>query len=207
MITSIIALILIVGGLLAGPVMSNVEKPDYKVIQTERNIEIRQYEPMIIAEVEVDGKREDAIREGFRLIADYIFGNNTVQRDIAMTAPVQQQESQKIAMTAPVQQQSTGRSWQISFVMPSKYSMETLPEPKNDRVRLKEIMTKKFVVIKFSGTNSNENVTEHENQLINYIEANQIKIIDSPKYAFYNAPWTLPFMRRNEVMIEINQHI
>ena len=207
MITSIIALILIVGGLLAGPVMSNVEKPDYKVIQTERNIEIRQYEPMIVAEVEVDGKREDAIREGFRLIADYIFGNNTVQRDIAMTAPVQQQESQKIAMTAPVQQQSTGRSWQISFVMPSKYSMETLPEPKNDRVRLKEIMTKKFVVIKFSGTNSNENVTEHENQLMNYIEANQIKIIDSPKYAFYNAPWTLPFMRRNEVMIEINQHI
>ncbi|MDG2064720.1 MAG: heme-binding protein [SAR324 cluster bacterium] len=207
MITSIIAFILIVGGLLAGPVMSNVEKPDYKVIQTERNIEIRQYEPMIIAEVEVDGKREDAIREGFRLIADYIFGNNTVQRDIAMTAPVQQQESQKIAMTAPVQQQSTGRSWQISFVMPSKYSMETLPEPKNDRVRLKEIMTKKFVVIKFSGTNSNENVTKHENQLMNYIEANQIKIIDSPKYAFYNAPWTLPFMRRNEVMIEINQHI
>ena len=207
MITSIIAFILIVGGLLAGPVMSNVEKPDYKVIQTEQNIEIRQYEPMIIAEVEVDGKREDAIREGFRLIADYIFGNNTVQRDIAMTAPVQQQESQKIAMTAPVQQQSTGRSWQISFVMPSKYSMETFPEPKNDRVRLKGIMTKKFVVIKFSGTNSNENVTEHENQLMNYIEANQIKIIDSPKYAFYNAPWTLPFMRRNEVMIEINQHI
>jgi len=206
MITSIIALILIVGGLLAGPVMSNVEKPDYKVIQTERNIEIRQYEPMIIAEVEVDGKREDAIREGFRLIADYIFGNNTVQRDIAMTAPVQQQESQKIAMTAPVQQQSTGRSWQISFVMPSKYSMETLPEPKNDRVRLKEILTKKFVVIEFSGTNSNENVTEHENQLMNYTEANQIKIIGSPKYAFYNAPWTLPFMRRNEVMIEINQH-
>ena len=77
MITSIIALILVVG-VLAGPVMSNVEKPDYKVIQTEQNIEIRQYEPMIIAEVEVDGKREDAIREGFRLIADNIFGNNTV---------------------------------------------------------------------------------------------------------------------------------
>ena len=205
MITSIIALFLIVG-VLAGPVMSNLEKPGYKVIQTEQNIEIRQYEPMIIAEVEVDGKREDAIRDGFRLIADYIFGNNTVERDIAMTAPVQQQESQKIAMTAPVQQQSTGRSWQISFVMPSKYSRETLPEPKNDRVRLKEILTKKFVVIEFSGTNSNENVTEHENQLMNYTEANQIKIIGSPKYAFYNAPWTLPFMRRNEVMIEINQH-
>ena len=204
MITSIIALILIVG-VLAGPVLSDVEKPDYKVIQSEQNIEIRQYEPMIIAEVEVDGKREDAIGDGFRLIADYIFGNNTVKRDIAMTAPVQQQESQKIAMTAPVQQQSTGRSWQISFVMPSKYSMESLPEPNNDRVRLKEILTKKFIVIEFSGTNSNENVTEHENQLMNYIEGNNLKITGSPKYAFYNAPWTLPFMRRNEVMIEINQ--
>ena len=205
MITSIIALILIVG-LLAGPVMSNVEKPDYKVIQSEQNIEIRQYEPMIIAEVEVDGKREDAIRDGFRLIADYIFGNNTVEQNISMTAPVQQKENQKIAMTSPVQQQLAGKSWQISFVMPSKYNMDSLPVPNNNRVRLKEILTKKFVVIEFSGTNSNENVTEHENQLMNYIEANQIKIIGSPKYAFYNAPWTLPFLRRNEVMIEIKQH-
>ena len=204
MITSIIALILIVG-VLAGPVMSDVEKPDYKVIQSEQNIEIRQYEPMIIAEVEVDGKREDAIGDGFRLLADYIFGNNTVQQVISMTAPVQQKENQKIAMTAPVQQQSTGKSWRMSFVMPSKYSMDSLPVPNNNRVRLKEILTKKFVVIEFSGTNSNENVTKHENQLMNYIEANQIKINGSPKYAFYNAPWTLPFLRRNEVMIEINQ--
>ena len=205
MITSIIALILIVG-VLAGPAMSDVEKPDYKVIQSEQNIEIRQYEPMIIAEVEVNGKRVDAIGDGFRLLADYIFGNNTVQQVISMTAPVQQKENQKIAMTAPVQQQSTGKSWRMSFVMPSKYSMDSLPVPNNNRVRLKEILTKKFVVIEFSGTNSNENVTENENQLMNYIEANQIKIIGSPKYAFYNAPWTLPFLRRNEVMIEINQN-
>ena len=205
MITSIIALILIVG-VLAGPVMSNVEKPDYKVIQSEQNIEIRQYEPMIIAEVEVDGKREDAIRDGFRLIADYIFGNNTVEQNISMTAPVQQKENQKIAMTSPVQQQLAGKSWQISFVMPSKYNMDSLPVPNNNRVRLKEVLTKKFVVIEFSGSNSNENVIEHENQLMNFIEANQINIIGSPKYAFYNAPWTLPFLRRNEVMIEIKQH-
>jgi hypothetical protein len=204
MITSIIALILIVG-VLAGPVMSDVEKPDYEVIQSEQNIEIRQYEPMIIAEVEVDGKREDAIGDGFRLLADYIFGNNTVQQVISMTAPVQQKENQNIAMTAPVQQQSTGKSWRMSFVMPSKYSMDSLPVPNNNRVRLKGILAKKFVVIEFSGTNSNENVTEHENQLMNYIEENQIKINDSPKYAFYNPPWSLPFLRRNEVMIEINQ--
>ena len=205
MITSIIALILIVG-VLAGPVMSNVEKPKYKVIQSEQNIEISQYEPMIIAEVEVDGKREDAIGDVFRLLADYIFGNNTVQQVISMMAPVQQKENQKIAMTSPVQQQLEGKSWQISFVMPSKYNMDSLPVPNNNRVRLKKILTKKFVVIEFSGSNSNENVIGHENQLMNFIEANQINIIGSPKYAFYNAPWTLPFLRRNEVMIEIKQH-
>ena len=204
MITSIITLIIAVG-ILAGPVMSDVEKPDYKVLQSEHNIEIRLYEPMIIAEVDVEGKREDAVRDGFRLIADYIFGNNTVKRDIAMTAPVQQQESQKIAMTAPVQQQSTGRSWQISFVMPSKYSMESLPEPNNDRVRLKKILSKKFIVIKFSGTNSNKNLAEHEKKLMSYLEDKKFKIIGSPKYAFYSPPWTLPFMRRNEVMLEINK--
>ena len=200
MITSIIALFLIVG-VLAGPVISNVEKPDYKIIQSEQNIEIRQYDPMIIAEVEVDGKREDAIRDGFRLLANYIFGNNTVEQNISMTAPVQQKE--KIAMTSPVQQQLAGKSWQISFVMPSEYSMESLPVPNNNRVRLKEILAKKFVVIEFSGSNSNENVIGHENQLMKYIKANQINIIGSPKYAFYNAPLTLPLLRRNEVMIEI----
>ena len=123
-----------------------------------------------------------------------------------MTAPVEQKENQKITMTSPVQQQLTGNSWRISFVMPSKYSMDSLPVPNNNRVSLKEILTKKFVVIEFSGTNSNENLNEHENKLMKFIETNQIKIIGKPKYAFYDAPWTLPFLRRNEVMIEINNN-
>jgi len=204
MITSIITLILI-GGVLIGPIMSDVEKPDYKVLTSSQNIEIRQYPPIIIAEVEVDGNREAAIGDGFRLLADYIFGNNTVQKSIAMTAPVQQQESQKIAMTAPVQQQSTGKAWKVSFVMPSEYSMESLPKPNNDRVTLQEIAAGKLIVIKFSGTSSDKNVAEYEKQLMDYIEANQIKATGSPKYAFYNPPWTLPFMRRNEIMLEINE--
>ncbi len=190
MITSIIMLIIVVG-IIAVTIMSDVEKLDYKVLQSEHNIEIRLYQPMIIAEVDVEGKRQDAVRDGFRLIADYIFGNNTVQRDIAMTAPVNQQ--------------LTGRSWQISLVMPSKQSMESLPQPNNDRVRLTKILSKKFAVIKFSGTNSNENLAEHEKQLMSYIEAKQFKIIVSHKYAVYSPPWSLPFMRRNEVMLEINK--
>jgi DNA gyrase inhibitor GyrI len=197
--------IVVVGGILAGPVMSDVETPDYQVLESQGNIEIRQYDPMIIAEVQMDGERENAIGDGFRLLADYIFGNNQVSQDIAMTAPVQQQENSKIAMTAPVQQQSTDGSWQVSFVMPSEYSMETLPKPVNERVKLKKISTKQFVVITFSGTNSNKNVKEHEEKLMEYVKTNDISITGTPKYAFYNPPWTLPPMRRNEVMIEIEQ--
>ena len=204
MLGTIIGIILI-GAVAAGPIMSNVEAPNYDVVTVENNIEIRQYAPMIVAEVQIDGKREDSIGEGFRLLADYIFGNNIAKQDIAMTAPVQQQEGNKIAMTAPVQQQKEGGTWQISFVMPSEYSMDTLPKPVNDLVKLKKIPAKQFVVIRFSGTKSDVNVEEHEEKLMKYVQSKNILVIGSPKYAFYNPPWTLPFMRRNEVMIEIQR--
>lgn len=195
----------LIGCAMVGPIMSNnVEQPNYGVLSSSTDdIEIRRYAPMVIAEVEVRGAREEAISDGFRLLADYIFGNNTTQQDIAMTAPVQQQANKKIAMTAPVQQQSSGDRWKVSFVMPAEYSLATLPEPNNEQVKLKQIPAKDFIAIQFSGTNSKQNITKHERQLRQYIERNNIQTLGSPKYAFYNPPWTLPFMRRNEVMIEI----
>ena len=110
----------------------------------------------------------------------------------------------EISMTAPVQQQKNiNDGWNISFVMPSKYTINSLPQPISKKVILKEILHKKFVVISFSGFNSNKNITENTNELIQYIEKKQLKTIGYPKYAFYNPPWTLPFMRLNEVMFEI----
>lgn len=204
MIAAIIGIVLI-GVVSVGPIMSDVETPNYELVAAENNIEVRQYKPMIIAEVQMNGTREGAIGDGFRLLADYIFGNNIEQQGIAMAAPVQQQESTKIAMTAPVQQQFTGDDWQISFVMPSEYTMETLPKPVNEHVTIKEIPAKTFAVITFSGTNSDKNVKDHENQLMKYVGANELLVIGTPKYAFYNPPWTLPPMRRNEVMIEFQK--
>ena len=97
---------------MVGPIMGNVEQPNYDVLSSPAdNIEIRRYGPMIIAEVEVRGERKEAISDGFRLLADYIFGNNSVQGKVAMTAPVQQQTNEKIAMRAPVQQQPSGNRW------------------------------------------------------------------------------------------------
>jgi hypothetical protein len=183
--------------------MSRVETPAYEVIESEGRFELRVYEPMIIAQVEVVGERRNAINEGFRMLADYIFGNNSQQSEIAMTAPVQQHEGSKIAMTAPVQQQGDGDVWQVSFVMPSQYTIDTIPLPNNSNVALVEMPNQTFAVRKFSGRSTQLNIKRHENELLEYVRDQGWETIGTPKYAFYNPPWTLPFMRRNEIMIQI----
>jgi effector-binding domain-containing protein len=185
-----VVLIIILGCVLVGPIMSNVEKPKYQVVSSQANIEIRKYNPMIIALVEVQGERKEAIRGGFKMLADYIFGNNKSKEDIPMTAPVKQQKFQE--------------NWQISFIMPSEYNMETLPQPNNKNIGLKELPSKKYIVINFSGVISDQNITLHEEKLKKHILENEMHILSPPIYAFYNPPWTLPFMRRNEIMMEIN---
>lgn len=115
----------VVAGIAAGPVMSRVEQPDYKVEKQDGSIEIRSYGPMIAAETQVQGERKSAINEGFQQIAGYIFGKNAPQAKIAMTAPVEPQKSQKIAMTAPVTQQGQENSWTVRFIMPKSWTMQT----------------------------------------------------------------------------------
>ncbi|WHA04640.1 heme-binding protein [Candidatus Bandiella numerosa] len=185
-----VVLVIILGCILVGPIMSNVEKPKYHVISSQENIEIRKYNPMIIALVEVQGERKEAIRGGFKILADYIFGNNKSKEDIPMTAPVRQQKFQE--------------NWQISFIMPSEYNMETLPQPNNKNISLKELPSKKYIVINFSGIISDQNIALNEEKLKKYIFENEIQSLSTPIYAFYNPPWTLSFMRRNEIMMEIN---
>ena len=194
---------ILVGALATGPIMSNVETPSYKVIQSKGKIEIREFDPMVIAEVQLVGRRKDAISSGFKLLADYIFGNNISRENVNTTATIQRPASEKIAMTAPVQQQLANNSWLVSFVMPSEYNLEDLPNPKNIEVKLKNVPVKRFVTIQFSGTSSDENLAKHKKLLVEFIETNSISVTGTPKYAFYNPPWTLPLMRRNEVMFEV----
>jgi effector-binding domain-containing protein len=198
-----IVAVALLGAALWGPIVSNVEHPEYKVAKRIGNIEIRDYEPMIVAETEVTGERREAISKGFRIIADYIFGNNTESGKVAMTAPVTQQGSEKIAMTAPVTQQGEGRSWRVRFIMPSKYTMETLPKPNNPAVALQEIPAKRFAAIRFSGMGREDSLKRHAKELNDFLSAENLTPISPPTYAFYNPPWTLPFLRRNEVLIEI----
>lgn len=183
--------------------MGKIEIPDYKVVKADGNIELRDYAPIIVAEVNVQGERKEAIRKGFRILADYIFGNNTLSTGIKMTAPVTQEVNQTIAMTAPVMEQKDTTGWKIRFVMPKKYSLENIPKPNNKSVILSQIPSRRFAVIRFSGFANDVKIKDQTKRLEYYINNEKLKKIGQSVLAFYNPPWTLPFLRRNEVMIQV----
>ncbi len=192
---------------MSGTIMSQVNEPKFKVIESRGNIEIRAYPPLLVAEVRVEGERKEAISKGFRMLADYIFGNNAPRQKISMTAPVIQQQGEKIAMTAPVIQQASDHTgqWKVRFVMPPEYTMETLPMPNNSQVEVLSIPAKRYAVIRFSGLASQESLQRHLGELVKYAKETNLKTLGEPIFAFYNPPWTLPFLRRNEVMMEVKE--
>ncbi|GAA4647551.1 heme-binding protein [Pontixanthobacter gangjinensis] len=196
--------VLAAGAVSWGAAANDVEEPAYAILQTAGNIEIRAYEPMIVAEAKVTGDRSTAMNRGFRIIADYIFGNNIASQEIAMTSPVTQQPaSEDIAMTAPVTQQQTDGVWQVRFIMPSEYTMMTLPRPANSEVEIREIPARKFAAIRFSGRGGMASLDARTKELQTYLVEQGMETAGDATYAFYDAPWVPGPMRRNEVMIEL----
>ena len=180
------------------------EEPKYFVIENAPPFELRVYEPLILAEVKVEGDMDSASSQGFRLIAAYIFGKNRVNEKISMTIPVSLEEkSTKIAMTAPVGIESNQSISTVSFVMPSQYTLASLPQPLDGKVQLREVPATKKAVIMFSGFYTEEKVKEKTVELERWIQVKNLQAIGRPNFARYNPPWTLPFLRRNEVMIEV----
>lgn len=193
--------------LFAGLAMA-IEEPKYTVLEQSDAFELRAYNPKIVAETWVSGDLDDASSAGFKLIADYIFGNNTApaggSAEISMTAPVTveaEQQSEKISMTAPVTIEKADGKWRMHFVMPSEYTMETIPKPNNAAVVLREVPSANYAVIRFSWFAGEEKVAQKTAELMAWLATKHIKPIGSPELARYNPPWTLPFWRRNEVMV------
>ena len=189
-----------------GAVMAT-EEPQFSVLEKTPPFEFRSYAPMILAEVKVEGDLDDASSQGFRLIAAYIFGQNQVSEKIAMTTPVaiegQTPKSAKIAMTSPVNIESNAGQWIVSFVMPAQYTMESLPKPLNSKVQIRQIPAVKRAVINFSGFYNANKVAERTLELEEWMKTKNLQAASAPKFARYNPPWTLPFMRRNEIMIDV----
>lgn len=202
---------LLFGLLWTGPLMA-IEEPKFESLRKADNVEIRRYVPVIVAEAIVDGDMESASGRGFRLIAGYIFGNN---ERIEMTAPVvvePQSVSEKIAMTMPVSiepqiaedsKMAGAQRWRVHFVMPSEYTLDTLPKPLNPEVKLRQIPGKTYAALTYSGFNSETKAQERADELLGWLKAHDIKTIGKPQLARYNPPWTLPMWRRNEILQEI----
>jgi hypothetical protein len=183
------------------------EEPKYVLLEQSGDFQLRQYPALIIAEVEVEGDMDQASSRGFRLVADYIFGNNRASpgnsEKIAMTAPVTiEPRSEKIAMRVPVTLQPQAGSWRLNFVMPSQFTLDTLPAPNNPKVVLREVPSRKVAVLTFSGLASERKTAGKVKELLAWMAGKQLRPLADYELARYNPPWTLPFLRRNEVMVE-----
>ncbi len=183
-----------------------IESPVYTVIYKDEVAEYRQYESYIVAETFVDNSSSyrAASNEGFMRLFRYITGNNNSQSNIEMTAPVQQTAfSEEIAMTAPVQRTETPEGWSIAFMLPSKFTMETAPLPTDERIALRSVAGKLMAVVRYSGRWTERNYEKHKEQLLESIESAALETVGVVESAAYDAPYVLPFLRRNEVMVEV----
>jgi hypothetical protein len=196
---SIIA-ILLTGAL---NVMATEEAP-YKVLKKDGIFELRQYEPQILAEMIVDGSLENAGNAAFRPLFNYISGENRSQSKIAMTAPVSQEsQGEKIAMTAPVSQVKNQGRWAVSFMMPASYTMETIPTPVNPDIMLRQVPGRTVAAVRYAGFWSEKKYRVHLNLLESWMADNRFPAGGEPVWARYNPPFTLWFLRRNEILIPV----
>jgi hypothetical protein len=206
LISLIVRIILVLGLTFTGTAMA-IEEPRYSVLENTSPFELRAYEPMIVAEVQVDGDLDTASRQGFQLIAAYIFGRNQVNDGVDSSVPImiegRPSKSAKIAMTAPVIVENSAERWTVSFVMPAEYTLATLPKPLDPRVQIRTLPAVKKAVIQFTGFYNSQKVTEKTIELEGWIRGNNLQAIGSPQFARYDPPWTLPFLRRNEILINV----
>ncbi len=189
-------------------VIQNVEKPDYQVVAQDGDFELRDYPPLVVAEVSGSGSRQQSLSQGFGPLARYIFAKERGGERIAMTAPVQQRAvatDAKIAMTAPVTQTpAEDGSWTVQFIMPAEYGLEDLPAPGNAEVNLQQIPERRIAAVRFSGRTNDQAIAEQQARLEAWLAERGLEPRGEPIYAYYNDPFTPGPLRRNEVLFEVS---
>lgn len=192
-------------------VRAGTEEPAYTVVERIGEVEIRRYGPRIAAQTVVSGSDEAARNRGFQRLANYIFGGNTARSSISMTAPVAQAPapgapgaSRSIGMTAPVAQGAAGADrWAIQFFMPSAWTLQTLPIPRDPAVTLVELPAETYAVLRFSGLAGTRVVAARQAELDATVQASTWTADGEPVVWFYDPPWTVPPLRRNEVAVRV----
>lgn len=176
-------------------------EPKFNIIIEDSEFQIREYPKIIFASVFVNGGYNYALNRGFSILADYIFGNNKKRSSIEMTVPVVQQESERMEMTVPVTQVKKNDGYKISFVMPEEYSLETLPEPMTDRITFEELRNVRYGIVRFTGFISDGKIKKKRELLKNFLKKNNIENTETYFVARYDNPFSIPFLRRNELFI------
>lgn len=193
--------------IMVAPIAMAIEEPEFKVLLKTEEYEIRQYDPYIVAEVDIDGEFKDSGGSAFRILAGYIFGDNISREKMEMTAPVESRESERMAMTAPVtttESMTAQGSYVYSFVMERKYTLDTLPEPTDPRIRIRQHEPRVMAVRRYSGTWSERAYRENEQALLQSLADAEIEVSGPAILARYDSPFKPWFMRRNEIMVEID---
>jgi len=199
-----VVLVLCAGEMAMADTYNATETAHYTVQQSDGTVEVRDYAPRLMAEVTVPGSQSQAVSAGFRILAGYIFGGNEGAAKVAMTTPVAQAAaSAKIAMTTPVAQAQAGDGWVVQFMMPSSYTVHTLPKAKDPSIRFVEVPAERQAVLRFSGLSGAGKLEGKTDELQAWMAAKGLKAIRGPRYFFYDPPWTLPWNRRNEVAFTV----
>lgn len=170
-------------------IVPKYESLQYTVLEKNGSIEQRKYKPYIAAEIKINGNRDESINIAFPILFDYINGKNKTGKKIAMTTPVLQQE-----------ENTDSNSWKTTFVTPSKYNLDNLPKPKDERIKIYKKPETKRIVITFNGRSSSSNLNKNKQKIDDYIKENNIEVKGDCIYAFYDPPLILPVLRRNEIM-------
>ena len=183
------------------------DEPEFNLIFKDKNFEIRQYKPKILAQISVSGDFDDASSKGFKILADFIFGNNisaSGSSKIDMTTPVVMEPLSKlIEMTTPILTEGKNKDWIVSFIMPKEYLLNTLPKPNNRDIKIVSLPSEKYAVIVFSGLVRESSYSKQFKLLNDFIINKKLVALGQVQIARYNPPWTLPFFRRNELMIRV----
>lgn len=205
-IASVVGSALLAGCSVVG-VRAGTEQPQYDVIdRVGSSVEVRQYGERVAAEVTVQrGGRGANENSAFGALAGYIFGKNRAKTEIAMTSPVEtRSQSQKIAMTSPVETAQSTNGMTMRFFLPSSLTLESAPEPVNQNVRIVQVPSETVATLRFSGLRTSANVAAHTSELLEYLESSKWAPVGAPAAYFYDPPWTVPSLRRNEVVVSVS---
>lgn len=185
-------------------VVWGIEEARYTVIEEKPGYEIRRYEPMLVAETAMTSASREGQSGAFRILARYIFGGNRSAEKIEMTAPViMEGESRKIAMTAPVIVDRDGAANRMAFVLPSKFTRETLPVPVDERVAIRQVPVRVIAAVRFSWYAPEDRKKEKSEALLRMLSRDGVVVVGVPFYAGYNPPFSVPFLKRHEMLVEI----